>query len=47
MKVPIDSLRDAARRAILNQGYTVEDSEIILEIMMYAQLRGNNQMSSS
>ena len=43
MKVPIDSLRDAARRAILNQGYTVEDSEIILEIMMYAQLRGNNQ----
>lgn len=43
MKVPINSLRDTAERAILNQGYTVEDSEIILEIIMYAQLRGNNQ----
>lgn len=43
MKVSIDSLRHAAKRAILNQGYSLEDSEIILEIMMYAQLRGNNQ----
>ena len=43
MKVPIDSLRDVTRRAILNQGYSLEDSEIILEIIMYAQLRGNNQ----
>ena len=43
MKVPIDSLRRTAKRAILNQGYSPEDSEIILTIMMYAQLRGNNQ----
>ena len=43
MKVPIDSLRHTAKRAILNQGYSPEDSEIILKIMMYAQLRGNNQ----
>lgn len=43
MKVPIDSLRRTAKRAILNQGYSREDSEIILTIMMYAQLRGNNQ----
>ena len=43
MKVPIDSLRHTAKRAILNQGYSPEDSEIILTIMMYAQLRGNNQ----
>ncbi len=43
MKVPIDSLKDVTRRAILNQGYCAEDSEIILEIIMYAQLRGNNQ----
>ncbi len=43
MKVSIDSLKDVTRRAILNQGYGAEDSEIILEIIMYAQLRGNNQ----
>lgn len=43
MKVSIDSLKDVTRQAILNQGYGAEDSEIILEIIMYAQLRGNNQ----
>jgi len=43
MKVKIDSLKVAARQAILNQGYNPDDAEIILEIIMYAQLRGNNQ----
>ena len=43
MKVPIDNLREMTRRAILKQGYSRADSEIILEVIMYAQLRGNNQ----
>ncbi len=43
MKVAIDRLRDITRRAIIKQGYNASDSEIILEIIMYAQLRGNNQ----
>ena len=43
MKVSINSLRDATERAILNQGYSPAESEIILEVIMYAQLRGNNQ----
>ncbi|MDE2818874.1 MAG: Ldh family oxidoreductase [Chloroflexota bacterium] len=43
MKVEIETLRDAARRAITKQGFDEADTEIILEIIMYAQLRGNNQ----
>lgn len=43
MKVAIDDLRAATRRAIRAQGYSEVDSEIILEIIQYAQLRGNNQ----
>ncbi len=43
MKVPIEALRSATRRAIVAQGFNAADSEIILEIIMYAQLRGNNQ----
>ena len=43
MKVGIEMLRDVARRAIAKQGYEAADTEIILEIIMYAQLRGNNQ----
>ncbi|MCY4538016.1 MAG: Ldh family oxidoreductase [Chloroflexi bacterium] len=43
MKVGIEMLRDVARRAIARQGYEAADTEIILEIIMYAQLRGNNQ----
>ena len=43
MKVSIDALRDVARRAITAQGYNPSDTEIMLEIIMYAQLRGNNQ----
>ena len=43
MKVGIERLRDVTRRAIARQGYNESDTEIILEIIMYAQLRGNNQ----
>ena len=43
MKVDIDRLRRVTRGAILASGYAESDSEIILEIILYAQLRGNNQ----
>ncbi len=43
MKVAIDELREVTRRAITAQGYAAGDTEIILEIILYAQLRGNNQ----
>jgi len=43
MKVAIDQLRDVTRRAIAAQGFDRADAEIILDIIMYAQLRGNNQ----
>ena len=43
MKVGIEELREVTRRAIGAQGFNAADSEVILEIIMYAQLRGNNQ----
>ncbi len=43
MKVAIDKLQEVTRRAIAAQGYDKDDTEIILKIIMYAQLRGNNQ----
>ena len=43
MKVTIDELKNVARQAILKQGYSPAHAEIILEIIIYAQLRGNNQ----
>ncbi len=43
MKVAIDELRAVARSAIRAQGFNEADTEIILDIIMYAQLRGNNQ----
>ena len=43
MKVGIENLREVTRRAIAKQGFDSADTEIVLEIIMYAQLRGNNQ----
>lgn len=43
MKVAIDELRAVTRRAIAAQGYDQADTETVLDIIMYAQLRGNNQ----
>ena len=43
MIVTIDELREVTRRAIAAQGFDPADTAIMLDIIMYAQLRGNNQ----
>lgn len=43
MKVKISDLRDLAKKAILTYGYSEEEAASILEVLLYAQLRGNNQ----
>lgn len=43
MKVPIKALRAATRRAISAQGFSDAHAEIIIDVILYAQLRGNNQ----
>ena len=43
MKVALDKLREVTRLAIAAQGFNTADTETILEIILYAQLRGNNQ----
>ncbi len=43
MKIAIDELREVTRRAIAAQGFDQADTAIMLDIIMYAQLRGNNQ----
>ncbi len=43
MKIPLQDLRDLAERAVLKYGYSGEESRIILEMLMYAQTRGNDQ----
>ena len=43
MKVSIDRLNALGRTAIERSGYTGSEAETILDVLMYAQLRGNNQ----
>ncbi|MCY3779843.1 MAG: Ldh family oxidoreductase [Chloroflexi bacterium] len=43
MRIAIEELRSVTRSAIRAQRFNEADAEIILEIIMYAQLRGNNQ----
>lgn len=43
MKVAISELRRLVNKALSNQGYLPDEIKIISEILMYAQLRGNNQ----
>ena len=43
MNVAIDELREVTRRAIAAQGFDQADTAVMLDIIMYAQLRGNNQ----
>jgi len=43
MKVKLTELRRVTEKAILHYGYNKEESEIILDVLLYAQLRGNNQ----
>ncbi|MEK7632863.1 MAG: Ldh family oxidoreductase [Patescibacteria group bacterium] len=43
MRIAVDTLRDVTRKAILHYGYTESEAAKILEVLLYAQLRGNNQ----
>ncbi len=43
MIVSIASLETLGRKALTKQGYTDDEAVIILDMLMYAQLRGNNQ----
>lgn len=43
MRVALTELRRVARTALLHYGYNDEESETILDVLLYAQLRGNNQ----
>lgn len=42
-QVPIDELKSTTLRAIRGIGYDEKDAAVILDVLMYAQLRGNNQ----
>lgn len=43
MKVKISELKEVTYQALLKNGYTADEAPIILEVLLYAQLRGNNQ----
>lgn len=43
MKIKLDELKDVTRRVLLHSGYDETESAIILDVLLYAQLRGNNQ----
>lgn len=43
MKVRIDLLKQTTLQALAKQGYDAQEAATILDVLMYAQLRGNNQ----
>jgi len=43
MKIKISDLETLTEKALLKQGYSDSESEIIKKVLLYAQLRGNNQ----
>lgn len=43
MKIALDELKSIARSALIKQGYNETESDQILEVLLYAQMRGNNQ----
>jgi len=43
MVIKISELENLGNKALAKYGYTPDESKIILGMMMYAQLRGNNQ----
>src|SRR5277367_6299885 len=43
MKIALDELKRVAKAALLKQGYDEVEGAQILEVLLYAQLRGNNQ----
>ena len=43
VSVPLTELTETCRRAIKTYGYDDDETAVLLDVMMYAQLRGNNQ----
>ncbi len=43
MKVKLQELKDVTLKAIKHYGYSDAEAAVILDVLMYAQLRGNNQ----
>jgi len=43
MKVKLEQLKQLTKKALLRYGYSDEEAIIIEEVLLYAQLRGNNQ----
>lgn len=43
MKISLEELNALSEKALLKYGYSEEEAEIILDMLMYAQLRGNDQ----
>lgn len=43
MKISIDTLKELTENALRNQGYHDTEIEVLREVLLYAQLRGNNQ----
>jgi len=43
MKISVGELKELTGKALRNQGYNEEETSIMREILLYAQLRGNNQ----
>src|SRR5689334_7534594 len=43
MKVQIDDLKRVTLQVLARGGYPLDEAETILNVLMYAQLRGNNQ----
>ncbi|MFA9289268.1 MAG: Ldh family oxidoreductase [Weeksellaceae bacterium] len=43
MKINLSELRDVTKKAIISYGYTPREAEIVMKVLLYAQLRDNNQ----
>jgi len=43
VKISIQELNTLSKKAISKYGYSEEESKIILDMLMYAQMRGNDQ----
>ncbi len=43
MKISLTELQDLVHKAILKYGYNEDEAKVIGDVLMYAQLRGNNQ----
>src|SRR3989338_8227307 len=43
MKVKISKLNQLVKKALRHYGYSESETKLIFEVLLYAQLRGNNQ----